>query len=328
MLDAWFLLDAMNGIGPEEVRAAGKFLQLGMGVRLPSRRRLWTAALAAALLALLLSAFAYAQGWFGLSGWVTASEDSSPYAPQEESVGTRGYMVSNGYADSPESLAGAEWRQYYWEHADEALKHDSPDWPNDMGEYAQTAMIYGVFDQEMLDALLSIRDRYGLAIHTAFLHLGSENAHFTEDTGVGSFLPRQDLGDSWSCFYIFEDGSFKGEGSLYLDGKEFGYALERYKSGTVDPYAFFIQDTANYEEWKLELDGRTLYLALEPDADWPSGFILFNSGDMYVTIRIYSEVLKAEDGRPLFQDLSRETLEALAPRFNYGELTGESNNSN
>ena len=327
MVDAWFLLNAMNGIGPEEVREAGSFLQAGKSPRLPRRRRLWTAALAAALLALLFSAFAYAQGWFGLSGRVTASESSSPYAPQEGSVGTRGYMASNGYADSPESLAGAEWQRVYWEMADEALEHNSPGWPEDMGEYAQTAMIYGAFDQEMLDALLSIGDRYGLAIHTAFLHLGFENEHFTEDTGVGAFLTRPDLGDDWSCHCIFEDGSFKGEGGLHLDGKELLYSLERYKSGMVDPYAFFVKDTADFEEWQLELDGRTLELALAPDVEWPNGYIFYRSGDLYVTVRIDSNPLELRDGRLFGEDLSREALEALAARFDYAELTGENDNN-
>lgn len=314
MLDSYFLLNAMNGIHEKHVIMAGEFL--GYIEEAPQRhsyRKVWTVALVAAVLASLLTITAYALGWFGLGARVMPAEDTGPYAVKE-SPQAGGWMASNGYADSPEVKASMEWQQVYWELCDEALENSSPDWPEDMGEYAQTAMIYGVFDQNMLDALLAIRDKYGLRLHTEFLSVGVANEYFYPVTGLKPFLLAGEAVVYWRCQYIFEDGSFKGEGSAQVNNKDLDYSLERYISGAVDPYCLYMHNATVYEEWQFELEDHTLDLALRPDEQYSEGFIFYQTGDCFITIHF----VVGQGG----EIIDRSDIEALAALFDYDALSG------
>ena len=314
MLDSFFLLRAMNGIREEDLILAQEFLEYtDTGPQKRSYRRLVSYALIAAILIALLSVTAYALGWFGLGARVMPAEDTGPYAV-EESPQAGGWMASNGYTDSPEVKASMEWQQVYWELCDEALENSSPDWPEDMGKYAQTAMIYGAFDQNMLDALLAIRDKYGLRLHTEFLSVGIANEYFYPVTGLEPFLLAEENVIYWRCQYIFEDGSFKGEGSAQVNNKDLDYSLERYKSGAIDPYCLYMHNPTAYEEWQFELEDHTLDLALKRDEQYSEGFIFYQTGDCFITIHFVAGQVG--------ENIDRSDVEALAALFNYDALSG------
>ena len=70
--------------------------------------------LLAAILINLFGAIAYANGWFGLRQRVTSAEwpyENPPYGISETEIsdGTADIIAFNGYQNSPEALAAAEW---------------------------------------------------------------------------------------------------------------------------------------------------------------------------------------------------------------------------
>lgn len=314
MLDAFALLRAMGGIREEYLLEAQDFLGYREEVPLHrGRRKLLSFVLVAAVLVTLFSVTAYALGWFGLRQRVIpAQAPPAGVAAQEEAQPSGGWMAANGYAGSPETKASMEWEQVYWAQGQSAVDGNSRDWLADMGEYAGAAMIYGAYDRQMLDELLTIQEKYGLRLHSDMVSPINDKQFFAV-TGIAPFLRAQEDTIDWQGHYIFEDGSFKGEGSAKLGGKTLQYFLNRSMSGVLAPYGMYIRDVDAFEEWQYEKDGHTLALALRETEYGAEGFIFYYGGECFITIGFSNR-----DG----EGLDREDAEQLAALFDYAALCG------
>lgn len=295
----------------------------------PKRRRvpvkLLRTALLAAALAALFSVTAYALGWFGLgeravhTGYETTlaviEEDGSSHLESAEAV----ILLPTGYRESPEYQAAAEWFSFQLQYQEEmsaasvAAGGGAWDWCDDEGAAALLGTdVYLASDVTMAEKLLEIRDRYGLKLHS-FLVFPPTEAEFARLTGTAPFF----LGQGWvSPGYVFEDGAYKSEGSLLLDGQECIWSLSRYVPGTIPAYLTLIRDEADFEEWTYTTAlGATVVIDMSREGQNLS----MNSENE----ALYRSVLIHYTGEDAFLSLSgqvpggREQAEALAEAFDF-----------
>ncbi len=274
-------------------------------------RKLGKTLLIAAVLISLLAATAFATGWFGLRQRVTEAEWTNEQPPMgfEETDEPSGILAMNGYKDSPEALAAAEWMEVQAGYVPDD-NADTHDWPDNFGENAAVAGIYGAFNQTMLDELFAIRDKYDLKLHTELKGPRTKDL-FYKATGLTSFLDEEKENINWSAKYIFEDGSFRLEGSADLDGKTVPFGFSRNRSGTLALGYFFIWGADDYEEWQYNVGGTTLNLALQQTEETSKGFAFAEQGDWFFTL---------DCGTYREDPVAREDLETLASLFDYDEL--------
>ena len=225
------------------------------------RRGLHTAlrvALIAAALAALLGVTAYAADWFGLRSRLadtghmlnvsTIGEGGERVSYEAEAM----LLVPTGHRESPEYQASVEW-SLFWEEYMEEKSRDSSDWRDFEG--AQELLgtdIYLAWDTIMAGKLLEICDKYGLKLHTD-MTMASSLDEFYSLAGTEPFgLPD---GEVSSPGYVFEDGSFKAEGFIEIDGDNTIFTVSKYVSGTMPPFPAYLAEPENYQEWSYTTAG-------------------------------------------------------------------------
>lgn len=297
MVDGAFLLKAMNGIHEEQVLLAGAFLEAGESA--PPRRlgKRWIVVLAAAVLLSLFTVTAYALGWFGIG--------------QRTFAGFRGtelFLSLNGYRDSPEYKANAEWTAFYHAYVENTeIDYDSGFLDGQSADTVETCHYYGCADQTMADRLFEIAGRYGLKLHT--LRLTPVTLEdFYQGAGTGAFLSSGGTGNG----YIYEDGSFKIEGDFAPenggDRPLYGFTFQRHLAGTVLPLFDAAFDPEDYTEWEYTnvWGDRVLISFNEKER---AGEIFFDRDGVYLNV---SGGLTAGGDSP-------ESLERLADLFIFHE---------
>ena len=283
MLDRYFLLEAMEGIEDEHVREAGEFLGLLDGA-LPRRssRLLRRTLLIAALIAALFTVTAYAMGWFGL-GERVMEQPSPGSAPQSAAAEEkRRWLSLNGYMDSPEYAANLDWLAFWHEYTASHAVGDDPAFFAALDEESlNTCRFYGVYDEAMLDKLKALGESYGLALHTRqAVPLSLEDFYLT--AGTGEFLPGGE-----GSGYVYEDGSFKLEGTVYPRGGEpdkgSSFSLTKTLSGTLVPLWYPIDAPEEYSQWEYtNACGDSLLLCF--DEEKGSLCILFEAEGIFIQL--------------------------------------------
>lgn len=312
MVDSFAVLNAMRGVQEDYVVDAMNFL--GYMENEPEQhnhRKILCFLLVAAIITTLFSVTAYALGWFGLRQRVMQTDKL--YYAQESSTEQSGWMTFNGYSDSDELKASVEWAAAQWQAGNTMTDVNPTDWPESMGEYIDIAQIYGAFNQEQLDELLRIRDKYHLKLHTKMV-TPITNAEFLEVVGLSPFIRSADPSLDWACKYVFEDGSFRLEGNTDLNGKQVTFGLSRNRSGTLAVGYFFVQGLDDYDEWQISQDSFGINLALRQTEADSKAFEFVDSEKWFFTIN-----LSTYDGSLL----TKEDVESFAKLFDYGLLNEE-----
>lgn len=257
MLDSFALLSAMRGIRDEYVIDAAKTLGYTDTVeRSKTRhfnRKLWSTLLVAAIVISLFTMTAYAMGWFGLrERMIESGPESKPAVTESGSTETaapvptaepKRWVSLNGYADSPEYLANAEWLRFREEYlASHTITNDNS-WMNGLDEETvNTCHYYGVYDRNMLDELNALAEQYGLRLHThQVTPLTLEDFYCA--AGTGAFLTEGDGGG-----YIYEDGSFKME--TWGELGKYNLSILKNLSGKILPLSSGMDKPENYQEWE------------------------------------------------------------------------------
>ena len=252
MLDSYFLLRAMIGIHQEQLIAAQDFLGY-MDDTSPQRsyQKIIGIALIAAAIASLLTVTAYALGWFGLRE--RSFETEPVQLPQMTArKPERDHWISlNGYKESPEYKANAEWGRFYWDYMQNTeIDYNSGFLDDKSADYIETCHYYGCADQVMADKLFEIAESYGLGLHTRMV-TPVRLADFYRTAGTGEFLTEGCTGGG----YIYEDGSFKMEGDIVDPAVSSGvpvggFTFHRNMAGTVLPLFSGSSDPEDYSEWE------------------------------------------------------------------------------
>ena len=185
-------------------------------------RKLSTILIAAALAVSLLTGAAFATNFLGLRALIVPEPDASTPLPDvtsrveenapsqiEENVPNVPRVMQRislqGYADSTESKAFAEWLEFRENYdADHKILNEIGN--GDTG-LKLTHLMYGAYTQEMADKLDEIAAKYGLHLHT------DSSAHDAEEL-MEVVAGRSFIGDGVTPIsgYVYEDGTFKLEG--------------------------------------------------------------------------------------------------------------------
>ena len=319
-MNSYKLLHAMSGIREDYVLEAMDFLGYSAEEARPRRvnRKLWTTLLVAAIIVSLFTVTAYAMGWFGLRQRMiesapetpeSISESATPENSPAPTAEPKRWVSLNGYVDSPEYLANAEWLRFREEYlATHTITNDNS-WMDGLDEETvNTCHYYGVYEQAMLDELNALAEQYGLRLHThQVTPLTLED--FYRAAGTGAFLT-----EGSGSGYIYEDGSFKLECELELKGGML--AVIKNTAGSILPISHGIDDPDRYEEWEYTtVHGDTVLLA------WNNQLRGMNRGDLrmfYDSDGVFIEAYLIDEGN---RDLDgREACEALADKIIFHEL--------
>lgn len=320
-MNSYKLLHAMSGIREDYVLEAMDFLGYATEKARPHRvnRKLWTTLLVAAIIVSLFTVTAYAMGWFGLRERMiesapetqeAVSESATPENSPAPTAEPKRWVSLNGYADSPEYLANAEWLRFREEYlATHTITNDNS-WMDVLDEETvNTCHYYGVYEQAMLDELNALAEQYGLRLHThQVTPLTLED--FYRAAGTGAFLTEGN-----GSGYIYEDGSFK----LETSGTKSNVLLSILKnlSGTILPLSSGMDKPENYEEWEYtNIHGDTVLMAFNEtrediDVSVADLRIFFDADGVFIMAHA-----GFYDGEPVTKD----DCEAIADRIIFHEL--------
>lgn len=294
--------------------------------RLRMTRKALRVALIAAVIAALLAVTAVASGVLGLKSRLvpaeTPAETADPRLPER-----RDHISLNGLAGSNEYLACSEWLSFcdYYEEqmARECLAagKEAEAWKDSFHAFAQNqaekdiCRIYGAWDETMFKRLNEISQRYDLRLLTDITYAPSQSYLF-ETTGLSPYIRGVERYDYDLGSFLFEDGSFKDESTLSVNGEQYAYTLTCIHTGVLYPFSLELPTGAQCREWEhVSPEGITLDMALF-DNEGSNNLIIFcNSEDMYVTLSLRWSGGTAEE--------AYARAELLADCFDFAVLCGE-----
>ena len=294
--------------------------------RLRVTRKAVRVALIAAAIAALLAATAAASGVLGLKSRLVPAEapaeTADPRLPER-----RDHISLNGLAGSDEYLACSEWLSFcdYYEEqmARECLAagKEAEAWKDSFHSFAgnqaekDICRIYGAWDETMFKRLLEISDRYDLRLLTDITYAPSQSYLF-ETTGLSPYIRGVEHYDYNLGSFLFEDGSFKDESTLSVNGEQYAYTLTCIHVGVLYPFSLDIPAGAQCREWEhISPEGITLDMALFDNEGINDLKIFCNSDDMYVTLSLRWSGGTAEE--------AYARAELLADCFDFAVLCGE-----
>ena len=264
--------------------------------------------LIAAIITILFTVTAYAMGWFGLSARVIPAEppqskQTANLEKTEETVG--GYVTFNGYVDTPEGKANAEWTNFIQSYESPLSPEESRAWDN--AHHDTSAVFYGAWDDAALDKLNEIAQKYNLKLHTERVTPWTTNL-FYQITGLHPFLSEP---NQLSVLYVYEDGSFSAEAELF----DSWIRMDRGAKGVLCPSAFYLWDTEKFEEWQVTTtEGIVVNIAQDKNLDEFDGYqgwIFSETGDYLITLQYH--VPQGET--------AHSSVEALIERISINELS-------
>ena len=303
MLNEEYILTALNDVKDsyvEETREA-----LGYGAARKRRGHAWKTLLLAAVIASLLGVSAYATGWFGLSSRLTPAKN-----PYEENSAV---MSMNDYAGTPAAEAHREWWEFHLDYIAKTTFSNENSFSSKLEEPEKSySMIYGAFDQTMMDKLFEIRDKYDVTLHEKMAHKDSYEESLNA-LGITDFI----RGDAdRGIMYYYEDGSFSAEGWMQLDGARTVYSLTRGAKGVLSAGGLSMSNWEVYDEWQYVTSaGMTVNIALNQWNELTSTVpvMVFCDTEKYL-ITVMGDCANTEN--------IRESAESFAERFDYAALTG------
>lgn len=318
-MNSYKLLHAMSGIREDYVLEAMDFLGYATEKARPRRvnRKLWTTLLVAAVIVSLFTVTAYAMGWFGLRERMIESvpeaESAVTESGNEENAATpttepKRWVSLNGYADSPEYLANAEWLRFRDEYLTSHTITNDNSWMDGLDEETvNTCHYYGVYDRNKLEELNALAEQYGLRLHTQQVTpLTLED--FYRTAGTGAFLAEGDGGG-----YIYEDGSFLLQG---LD-ETFALSILKSLSGTILPLSSGMDRPENYQEWEYtNIHGDTVLMAFNEHRE----DIDVSVADLRIFFDMDGVYIMADAGFYDEESVTKSDCEAIADRIIFHEL--------
>lgn len=232
------------------------------------------------------------------AGEDTLPEPSVPEEPVSEWDGAT--LSLQGYTDSPESLAMAEWLEFKSSYdADGSILEAVGNDPTGLEDKYD---LYTAYDQTMADKLDEIAEKYNLRLHTAYYDMPSEECPTYTD---GEFL-NENHRRYWG--YIYEDGSFHYDGDYFAPGLSIiSYQLERHVTGSFSDVCLSIGDPAKYEEWQYDSNGTVVLLALSEN----KSLVMADLGETFVFVNILSGTNSG---------LARSDIEVFADSISWDNL--------
>ena len=252
--------------------------------------------IAAVLTVVILGGTALATDLFGLKSITVADPYATPAAGD--------VIALQGVPDSPEFRANAQWMEYLASVGASERDMEEAQEPGD-----DSMSLYSVYTPEMAAKLESIAAANSLRLHTSQTDFFSEDALYSL-AGTAPFI----TGCTAISGYVYEDGSFQGDGTNVTD-RFYEYQLGRYVKGSFSEVTLNIGNASDYEEWiYTTASGVDVQLSMGPDkcvllADLPDAFVAVN-------------LLGGTSGNSIFmpEPVSEADLEAFAELFDLSVL--------
>ena len=294
--------------------------------RLRVTRKAIRVALIAAVIAALLAVTAMASEILGLKSRLVSSETGVESADPRLPV-RRDHISLNGLAGSREYLACSEWLSfcdYYEEQMAGDCLADGKEveaWKDSFHSFAgnqaekDICRIYGAWDETMFKRLVEISRRYDLRLLTDITYAPSQSYLF-ETTGLSPYIRGVERYDYDLGSFLFEDGSFKDESTLTVNGEQYAYTLTCIHTGVLYPFSLDIPAGTQCREWEhVSPEGITLDMALFENEGINELMIFCNSEEMYVTLTLRWSEGTAEE--------AYARAELLADCFDFFVLCGD-----
>ena len=294
--------------------------------RLRVTRKAIRVALIAAVIAALMAVTAMASEILGLKSRLVTSETGVETTDPRMPV-RRDHISLNGLAGSREYLACSEWLSFcdYYEEqmAGDCLAagKEGEAWKDVFHSFAgnqaekDICRIYGAWDETMFKRLMEISRRYELELLTDITYAPSQSYLF-EKTGLSPYIRGVEHYDYDLGSFLFEDGSFKDESTLTVNGKNYAYTLTCIHTGVLYPFSLDIPTDAQCREWEhVSPEGLTLDMALFDNEGINELIIFCNSEDMYVTLSLRWSGASEEE--------AYAQAELLADCFDFTVLCGD-----
>jgi hypothetical protein len=226
---------------------------------------------------------------------------------EEPQVTKENYISLQGFSDSNESKASAEWLSFTQSYdQDGALLNKVGNGPTGLDSKYD---LYLVYTQEMADKLEEILQKYDLRLHTS-ISVITDSAELIQKSATGNFLGTANTAYS---SYMYEDGTFHFDGEAALNnGLVVSYQFEHYKKGTFSDVFLNIGNIADYQEWNYKTASQqTVSLAISPS----KSLIIADLGDSFITVNVLAGTEHGfldDDGK-----ITASDLEALAGSFDF-----------
>lgn len=271
----------------------------------------------------IASTTVYATNIFGLKDMLIGdnsnlhSEDSGLKNPSNNTEGTgfsdgsqvskEDYISLQGFSDSNESKASAEWLSFTQSYdQDGALLNKVGNGPTGLDSKYD---LYLVYTQDMADKMEEIIQKYDLRLHSS-LSILTNSEELIQKAGTGNFLGTANTANS---SYMYEDGTFHYDGEATLDnGLVVNYQFENYKKGTFSDVFLNIGSITDYKEWNYKTTSEQMVnLCISPS----KALIIADLGDSFITVNVLAGTEHGfldDDGK-----ITSTDLEALANSFDF-----------
>lgn len=218
-----------------------------------------------------------------------------------------------GYLDSPEYKAAAEWKDFEDGYDQDESILDSVG--NDPTPWDKKYGAYSVYSQEMADKVDEIAAKYDLKLHTSECNIVNVEVLRSVFGNFTSFDNDYDQG------YYYKDGTFLYDGEETVDGRLIAYQFRRTMKGVFDTVYINIGDINKYEQWEYETaNGDTVLLALSND----HALIIADYDDCFISVNIPCGTDESFIEGPDCEDygtLTKKALEVFADKFNFSVLS-------
>lgn len=241
---------------------------------------------------LVLPACAVANNWFGLKELLL-----------QESGKEQTLISLSGYIEGAEAQALAEWEDFLSCYdADGKILAEIGN-GSFVAEGREDWALYNVYSYEMGEKLDEIADKYGLKLHTDIEDVPSEKW----DSKVGGHFLEEGCKAEWG--YMYEDGSFRMEGTAELDGYgTVDFQFGRIVKGTFDGVTLNIGTINSYTERQYHTkQDETVLIALSPY----KGLIFADFEECFVAVNVLAG---SNEG------LTEKNLQELADKIDFEVL--------
>lgn len=292
------LLIILNNVRSEYIMEAQQLRsgEAKAAIRKISRKRMILIAAVISLLLLLVGCAAVLLGLQDLSfGLFSKSYIDTPEAPRE-------FISLQGFAGTPEYLAGKEWLTFRESYDTDMKLMDSARFDDYVEPEAY--WVYDCYTKEMVDKVNEILEKYDLKMPIReFNDVPAEELF--DALGMDSILS-SDISDTFELARgtYFDDGSFEVVGNSLLtpqwgSGINFHYLC--LKKGTFYDLYGTIEDPASYEQWEYTTEGGSHLLMAVGSTE---SRILLDRKDCFTSVYLYGS-------------LDREVLEKIADGLDF-----------
>lgn len=249
--------------------------------------------------------------------------DSDGNAVKETKMAVQDVISLHGFYGSPTYLAHQEWYQFKEEYEDRHIITEE----EDAFVRPEAYEAYSVYNQELMDKVDEIAEKYDLKLLGAFAPFQKwERKVFYEALGLESLLvPESTAAVEQESGYFYEAGNFKVEFTMMMNGEGDQWPHRMYsamyysKTDCFDTVHFVIDNSEDWNQWNyITSTGAEVLLAQEKSGYGACMFCFREDALIYVGLDGYHQ---GDDGETTF--MTDKQLEQVADQIDFSIQVSE-----